>query len=239
MDKFLFLLAGSIIVLSSCHYMGGKHVSGNGTMSTEQRNVTGFTGAETHGDIDIVAAQGGFNVKVEADQNLLQYIETNVENGRLIVRFRDGISVMDYKTAKVYVTAPELNAFETHGSGNISSQGKMADKNKMDIKISGSGDIQLELDCPVVKTETSGSGNITLSGEAKNVSCETTGSGDIKAGNLKAETVKISVHGSGDAEVFASESLTVEVFGSGDVHYKGEPKISTSIHGSGSVTKMN
>jgi len=78
----------------------------------------------------------------------LQYVETNIENGRLIVRFKQGISLMHFNGAKVYVTAPELNAFETHGSGNISSQGKISDKNKIDIAISGSGDIQLELDCP-------------------------------------------------------------------------------------------
>jgi hypothetical protein len=208
-------------------------------MGTEQRNLTGFTGVETHGSIDIIASQGNYNIKIEADQNLLQYVETNIENGRLIVRFKDGISLMHFNGAKVYVTAPELNAFETHGSGNISSQGKISDKNKIDIAISGSGDIQLELDCPEIKTGTHGSGNITLSGETKNLSSRTSGSGDVKAANLKAESVKVSIHGSGDTEVFASESLEADISGSGDVHYKGAPKVNTSVHGSGSVTKIN
>jgi len=238
MNKYLLLLTGLIVVTCSCHYVNSRHISGNGNVSSEQRNVTGFTGVESHGDIDIIASQGSFNIKVETDQNLLQYIETIVDNGRLIVRFRQGISLMHLSTAKVYVTAPELNAFETHGSGNISSQGKISGKNKIDIDVSGSGDIELDLDCPEVKSETHGSGNITLTGETKNFSCRTTGSGDVKAASLKAENVKTSIHGSGDNEVFASESLDVEIFGSGDVHYKGEPKISTSVHGSGSVTKM-
>ena len=238
MNKYLLLLAGLMSVTCSCHYVNGRHIAGNGQMDTEQRNVTGFTGVETHGAIDIIALQGSFNIKVEADQNLLQYIETNVENGRLIVRFRQGISLGHFSGAKVYVTAPELNAFETHGSGNITSQGKISDKNKIDIDISGSGDIQLDLDCPEVKTDTHGSGNITLTGETKNLSCRTSGSGDVKAANLKAENVKTSIHGSGDDEVFASESLDVEIAGSGDVHYRGTPRISTSVHGSGSVTKM-
>ena len=237
MNKFL-LLAAFVIAMTSCHYVNGKHVSGNGTISTEQRNVTGFTGVETHGSIDIIATQGNYNIKVEIDQNLLQYVETVVENGRLIVRFKNGISLSHFNGAKVYVTAPELNAFETHGSGNINGQGKIADKNKIDVGISGSGDIDLELDCPVVNTETHGSGNITLRGETKNLFCKTSGSGDVKASNLKAENVKTSIHGSGDNEVYASESLDVEISGSGDVHYRGEPKISTAVHGSGSITKM-
>ncbi|MEP6724196.1 MAG: head GIN domain-containing protein [Bacteroidota bacterium] len=239
MNKCIFFLAGMVVIISSCHYVNGRHISGNGTLGTEQRNVTGFTGAETHGSIDIIASQGSYNIKVETDQNLLQYVETNVENGRLIVRFRQGISLTNFKGAKVYITAPELNAFETHGSGNINGQGKISDKNKIDVTISGSGDIQLELDCPEVKTETHGSGNITLSGQTKNLSCKTNGSGDVKVANLKAESVKLSIHGSGDNEVFASEALEVGISGSGDVHYRGEPKITTTVHGSGSVTKMN
>jgi Putative auto-transporter adhesin, head GIN domain len=239
MNKSYFLLAGLVIAMSSCHYVNGRHISGSGTTGTEQRSITGFTGVETRGSIDIIVSQGSYNVKVETDQNLLQYVETNVENGHLIVRFRQGVSIGNYHSAKVYVTAPELNAFETHGSGNINGQGKIADKNKMDVDISGSGDIELSLDCPLIKTETHGSGNITLDGETKSISCGISGSGDVRAANLKSETVKVSVHGSGDVQVYASESLDAEISGSGDVHYKGAPRISTSVHGSGSVTKMD
>ncbi len=169
----------------------------------------------------------------------MEYIETTVENGHLVVRFRDGISLMDHHDAKVYVTAPELNVFEVHGSANITSQGTIADKNKINIVISGSGDIELTLDCPEVTTSTGGSGNITLKGETKNITCKTSGSGDLIAASLKAENVKVSVHGSGNAEVFASESLEIDISGSGDVRYKGTPKINTTVHGSGTVSKMD
>ncbi len=238
MKRVIILFSAIAITMSSCRYRHSRHISGDGHISSEQRNVSGFTGIASHGDIDIIASQGDFKIKVETDQNLLQYIETIVENGRLIVRFRNGLSLYHFNGATVYVTAPELNAFETHGSGNITSQGKISDKNKIDIDVSGSGDIQLDMDCPEVKTETHGSGNITLTGDTKNFSCRTSGSGDVKAADLKAENVRTSIHGSGDNEVFASESLDVEIFGSGDVHYRGEPKISTSVHGSGSVSKM-
>lgn len=239
MNKLFFLLACVMVAMSSCYYSNGRHVSGNGTTGTETRAISGFTGVETRGSIDLIVSAGNFNVKVEADQNLLQYIETTVENGHLVVGFRRGISIRDINTAKVYVTAPELNDFETHGSGNIEGQGKMTDKNKMTVNVSGSGDIALQVDCPEITTETHGSGNITIHGESRNVSTTVSGSGDVKLSDLKAESVKISIHGSGNTELFASESLEAEIFGSGDVHYKGSPKISSSIHGSGEVSKMD
>jgi hypothetical protein len=239
MIKLFFLLSVPMLFMSSCRYVHGRHVSGNGSTGTETRAVNGFTGVETRGAIDLVVRQGDFNVKVEADQNLLQYIETTVENGHLVVGFRNGISIEDINTARVYVSAPELNDLETHGSGNISGEGKISDKNKIVINVSGSGDIELHIDCPAVVTETHGSGNITIDGDSKSLSTTVTGSGDVKLAGLKAETVKASIHGSGNTEVFASESLDVEIFGSGDVHYRGEPKISSSIHGSGEVSKMD
>jgi len=240
MIKLFFLLAASsALIMSSCRYSHRRHVSGSGSTGTETRSVSGFTGVETHGAIDLVVRQGDFNVKVEADQNLLQYIETTVENGHLVIGFRNGLSIEDINTAKVYVSAPELNDFETHGSGNINGEGKISDKNKIAINVSGSGDVKLHIDCPAVVTETHGSGNLTIDGESKSISTTVSGSGDVKLADLKAETVKVSIHGSGDTEVFASESLDADIFGSGNVHYKGEPKISSSIHGSGEVSKMD
>ncbi|MFT3936275.1 MAG: head GIN domain-containing protein [Chitinophagaceae bacterium] len=239
MQKFFILLLIVVTGFSSCRYRNHRHVSGNGALSTEQRSVTGFTGVETHGSIDIVASQGNFGVKVEAEQNLLQYIETVVENGHLMVRFKHDMSFTDFRGVKVYVSAPEWNAFETHGNGDIQSQGKISGKEKMDINIAGNGDVSLAVDCPQVNVEIHGNGDLEISGETRDLISKTNGSGDLKAANLKAENVKTSIHGSGDNEVFASVSLEAEISGSGDVHYRGEPKVSMSVHGSGEVSKMD
>jgi hypothetical protein len=239
MKKLILLLPAAMLLLFSCHYMGGKRVRGNGVVSKEQRSVTGFTGVETHGSIDIMVSQGPFKIEVEADQNILPYIETEVENGRLKVRFKNDIWLQHYDEARVYVTAPDLRDFEIHGSGNINSQGQIKDNMGMTTRISGSGDITLEINTPKINTETHGSGNTMLRGETRDLSSLISGSGNVRAGDLKAENVKVSVHGSGDTDVFASSSLDVTVSGSGDIRYKGNPTMSTEIHGSGSVKKID
>jgi hypothetical protein len=238
--KNIFLLGIVIAVaFTSCRFVEGQGLQGNGNVSTEQRTVTGFTGVETHGSIDIEVTQGDFKVKVESDQNIIPYILTEVTNGRLIVRFKDDFHGYHYSSAKVFVTAPALNAFEIHGSGNINSIGTISDNNSMTINVSGSGDVKLDLHSPSITTETYGSGNITLDGETKDFSTSINGSGDVHAFGLQAENVKTSVHGSGDTEVSASQKLESGIFGSGDVEYKGSPQISTETHGSGSVNHVN
>ncbi|MEJ0105333.1 MAG: head GIN domain-containing protein [Bacteroidota bacterium] len=238
--KNIFLSAIAMaVIFTSCRFVEGQRIKGDGNVSTEKRSVTGFTGVETHGSIDIEISQGDYKVTVESDQNIIPYIVTEVVNGHLQVRFKDDFHGYNYSSAKVYVTAPALNAFEVHGSGNINGKGLISDNGSMEINVSGSGDVELDLHSPSVSTETYGSGNITLGGETKDFSTSVSGSGDVHAFDLKAETVKTSIHGSGNTEVSASVKLESGIFGSGDVNYKGSPQVNTETHGSGSLNHVN
>ena len=80
---------------------------------------------------------------------------------------------------------------------------------------------------------------MTLKGETKEFISQTNGSGNTEAYDLKSETVKASIYGSGNTNVFASVKLTTEIFGSGNVNYKGNPQINSSSHGSGTVNSAN
>jgi Putative auto-transporter adhesin, head GIN domain len=239
MNKFFFLAAVLLITMSSCRYSNGKRIRGSGHELTEQRNVTGFTAVEGRGSMDIVISKGDFKVSVKADEKIMPYIVTESINGRLSVHFKDNVSLIDFNDVTVYVSAPDVNEIESHASGDITGEGKLTDSNKMKVKAFASGEIELNLDCPNIETEIHGSGNIKLTGETKDLSCAIHGSGDFDATNLKAENVKVSVHASGNADVFASETLDAELSASGDVHYKGQPKITSSVHGSGEVSKMD
>lgn len=238
MKKIIIILIAAIAIAPSCRFRHRRH-NGDAHQTSEQRSVGSFTAVESHGSIDVELAQGPQSIKVEADDDIIKYIETVIEDGTLHVRFKESISFIDFDHAKVYVTVPELNRIEAHGSGDIKSSGKISAKEKIDVQVFGSGDIALSLDAPSVNMETHGSGDIELRGESKDVSASIHGSGDVNAADLKAETAKVSIHGSGDANVYASESLEAEVSGSGDIHYKGSPKVNSNIHGSGSVSSMD
>jgi hypothetical protein len=60
----------------------------------------------------------------------------------------------------------------------------------------------------------------------------------VKAAELKAQDVEVSIGGSGEAMVWAIGSLTTAIAGSGDVRYYGDPKVQTSVAGAGSVKRL-
>ncbi len=232
---FLLLLT---ISLSSCKYFGGKRIRGNGVVGTEQRQIGDFSGVEIRGGIDVFVSQGTVpSLRIEGDQNLLKYIEVRREGDLVQVSTRNGYNLKPRAGLKVYASAPTFNKLYVIGSGDIKSQSRITSPTSINAEIRGSGDIQLDVDAPVVTADISGSGDIALNGATRDFKGSIRGSGDIKCFNLQSETSNVDIAGSGDAQVSASKQLIVDIKGAGDVKYKGNPSINQSIKGAGSVTK--
>jgi len=173
-------------------------------------------------------------VSVEDDDNLLQYLVTEVRNGALVIEYKDGYSIND-DHAKVYVTAPSLEKLIVAGSGNITTQGELKNSRRIEMNVYGSGNIKAQLDAPVTDIAVSGSGNISITGHTKDFTCSVSGSGDVNCGGLESENAKVTIAGSGNAHVFASVHLSATIAGSGDIFYRGNPA-SPDIHVTGSGT---
>lgn len=231
----LFLL----IVLSSCSYFGGKRVTGDGELSTENRNVGDIRGVEVTGSMQVIVAQGpSATVRVEADRNLHSYIVTELDGDVLEVRPKRGYNLRPRAHIKIYVTAPQYHTLAVTGSGKIQSASKILGGEKLKVDVTGSGDITADVDAPTVNTEITGSGSITLNGNTRTLGSEITGSGEVHSFNLLSEATEVEINGSGNAEVFASKQLNVSISGSGDVQYKGSPTVSQSVAGSGNIRKV-
>lgn len=228
-----------LIVISSCTYMGGKRVTGDGNMSSETRNVGNFRGVEVTGSMEVIVSQGpAATVRVDADQNLLSYIETNLDGEVLEIHPRKGYNLRPRAGIKIYVTAPQYQSLEVTGSGAIRSGSKITHGDKMRMQVVGSGDIVVDADAPNIASEISGSGSITVSGNARTYGSEINGSGEVHGFNLLSEATEVEINGSGNAEVFASKQLNISISGSGDVQYKGNPTVNQSISGSGNIRKV-
>lgn len=233
------ILVVTILFFSSCRFIGGERIYGNGSVITQEKQMDGITGVRVKGGLDIYLSQGPTtSVKIEGEQNLLEYIEV-IKNGNIVeVRKREGYNLEPSKDLKVYITAPVLNEFYIDGSSDIKSQTKIKDSSTIKSEIHGSGDMMMDVDAPTIDASISGSGSIILKGNTRNFKGSIAGSGEIKCFDLLSETTDVDIAGSGDAEVFASRQLNADIKGAGDVRYKGNGSVNQSIHGSGSVNKV-
>lgn len=232
---FLFLT----VTFSSCDLILGRRIKGNGNIISEQRNVASASKIKLMGSYIVEVTQGDTtSVRIETDENLLPYLSTSNESDWLVIKSKDHENLAPSDRIKVFITTNKLEGLDLVGSGNVIGKTKFSGGEMLEMKITGSGDINLEVNTPKIKSEITGSGNINLAGETKDEEIRIAGHGDYKAENLKAENANVHISGSGDVKIFADIKLVVNIAGSGSVNYRGNPQIEQHIAGSGNIRQI-
>ncbi|MFD1096182.1 head GIN domain-containing protein [Salegentibacter chungangensis] len=241
MKKTILILATVLLGISSANaqFFGNKRVNGNGEITTQNRNTSSYDEVSLQGsmDVELVAGTEG-KLKVEAESNLQEYILTEVEAGVLKISVEKGVNLNPSRNNEIKIIVPfkDLEGVYLTGSGDIRTT-DMIKASSFTMKVTGSGDMKIEVEANNLEGSVTGSGDILLRGKANDFTCNVNGSGDVKAYDLKAQNVVARISGSGDIQVYASKSLDARVAGSGDVTYRGNPeKENFKTAGSGSIT---
>ncbi len=239
--KNVFGLVLIALFTLSCNAQWGKKIKGNGNVVTIDRSVGEYDAVAVAGwfDVDIVNGREG-ELSLQGEENLLEYIITEVKNGKLTIKVKKGYNLQSSTWKRgILVTVPveEINSVALSGSGDIIGKDVLR-ADDFSASMSGSGDINLSVEADYLKTVISGSGDIELSGKARDFDVTVSGSGDVDAFDLEADHVKANVSGSANIKVTANQSLTARVSGSGDILYKGDPdKVDSKASGSGDINK--
>ena len=216
-----------------------KKVKGNGNVITQQRSVGSFDAVEAAGSFDIYLVKGNEGeMTIQGDENLMEYLETEVKNGDLKIKWKKGYSINTVNQFVVTLAIEEINGLSLSGSGKIESKIPLI-SDHFSTSVSGSGDMMLTIEANELEVAISGSGNIDFEGVVNKFDASVSGSGDINAKNLKCKMANLRISGSGGAYLDVSDELFARVSGSGDIKYKGDPaKQDVKVSGSGKVTKM-
>ena len=234
-QKLPVVLLTFVILLSSC-YVLGEH--GNGKVVKQERKVEAFDAIDVSGAFDVLLSQGATqSVFVEADENLMPIIKTEVVGGTL--RIENKKPIHDSKCLKIYITVPELKKIEISGAVDIETQTKFTET-ELRIEISGATDAKLDLAVQKLIVSSSGGCKLTVTGMANNFTLDASGAVNVYAYNLLCENVSIDISGAGDAEVNASKEIKADISGAANVKYKGNPaKVWSDVSGAGSMRKVD
>jgi hypothetical protein len=223
--KNLRLLTFTIVILSisACTQAQFRAtVRGNGNVITKERKAENFTGIKVSSGVDVYLKQGtSMSISVEADENLHEYIITEVKNGVLNV-YTDA-NIREAKRERVYVTMKEINSITTTSAGDIVGETPVK-SDRLELSASSAGDIKLEVTSKDIKINISSSGDMTLTGETDILVADLSSAGDLNAFELKAREAEISASSAGDADINVTEKLTARASSAGDINYMGSPK---------------
>ncbi len=251
----LIILAA--MVTYSCEEMGFGCIRGNGDLTTENRVVSDFNGVELNGSFTVyVDSSTETSILVEADENLLDEIRTQVRGNNLIVETYRDRCLNSKNDITIYITTPEIEDIVLNGSGRIycdyfetpelqvelNGSGSIfidyVYTNDAELELNGSGSIRGTVDTYAADIQVDGSGIIRLEGSAHHADMDITGSGSILAREFFTDNTNVEITGSGNAEVYAADLLEARITGSGIIYYYGNPaNVIKHISGSGNVVK--
>ncbi len=214
-------------------------IDGSGNLIKENREVADFKGVSLSVSADVTIVQSDeYFCEVTAEDNLMEYLLTEVEDGTLTIRFKQHSNIRKHKGIHIRVSMPDVEHLRISGSGDIDSDG-LIKGDKLAVSVHGSGDANLLVEYDAIETNIHGSGDVFLKGTTGSLNVSIHGSGDVLAFDMSASAASITINGSGDVKVAVDKALSVVINGSGDVHYKGSPSsISQTVHGSGDIVRV-
>lgn len=239
MQTIKFLLFFLASMLAFFYSALAQEMKGNGNVVKQERDIGSFSAIEIGGVLNVYLAQGDKeSVMVEADENLLDIVETINKGDKLIVRLKRGVELKKAKQKDVYITLRNIDHLKVSGVVHVESTTPITAE-ELDLDIGGVSKTDLDVRCDRLHVQADMVGSLTLRGEVREASINNRGVGSLKAFDLQADKLAINNSGVGSAEVSAQQEISINSSGVGSVQYKGDPIVKElKSSGVGKVKKL-
>ncbi|WP_405396473.1 head GIN domain-containing protein [Maribacter sp. Asnod2-G09] len=228
------------LLLSSCGFdinFGdfGSGEKGNGVVVEETREITGdFTEVSSSEGLEVFVTQGAdFDIAVEADENIIDLIGTDIKNGKLRIHSIENIG---RATKKVYVTMPNVTSLRASSGAHLTTENKIK-SDKLEVDASSGAIINANVLVTNMDIDASSGANISLEGTAKEVYVDASSGANIRAKDLSTLVATADASSGANISIDVTDDLTAEASSGGNISYKGDPSVQKNKSVSGSVHK--
>ncbi len=220
--------------------LGLKSVSGSGNVITESRPVSGFDQVIFNGFGTLNIRQGAAeSLQITADDNLLQYITTEVRNNVLTIGWKDNVSISQQTRLEFDLVVVSLNRLEHRGAGEINAAPLTAEN--FSATLAGLGNLRMDSITTgkfVLRLE--GAGDVSIdSVECQQAEVMQKGLGSLKIGTLTANSLESSLEGAGSMDLSGAapqHELTLTGLGSYNAGSLQSQTVTLLHKGAGQVT---
>ena len=206
------------LFVSSCAFdmNFGEGKKGNGIVAEDNRNVSEeFTEVSASEGLDVFVTQSNvFKIVVEADENIIDLIGTDIKNGKLTIHAIENIG---RATKKIHVSLPKITGLSSSSGAELTTINTI-EAEKIYLDASSGADIQ-------------------IAGNANMFFADASSGADIKAKNLMTKICNADASSGADISLNVSESLTADASSGADITYTGQATVQKSKSSSGSVHK--
>lgn len=250
------IVLGVLTGLSACDEVFNVDMVGDGNRVRQSRtNLSGFESLYLDSDFEVNISSGDvYSVEVEADSNLLSYIETEVVDGELNISVSSNFNIQPRHPVRVYLEVPDrFSGIEVIDGGQVKADSLYVDE--LNVTLYGVSLLTgKQINCPVnilaegstttrlrgtfesLKLRQRGSGNMIVAGQCEGADVILEGSGKIDAKELDVTNGDLRLYGSGLILCHVSGYLKAKVDGSGRIYYYGDPgSLEKELDGDGMI----
>jgi len=225
-----------LVSTTSC-ILDGFGIQGNRNVVSEDREISSdFEAIKVSQGITVHLTQDDHvDLSVEADENIIDLLITEVEGGVLKIYFEKNVSRA--KSRNVYLTAKRINSIKTSSGAYIKAKNTLKTKSITLNSTSGSG-IEAKLNAQKVDCSTSSGSNINLSGTTNIFQGNSSSGSHIDARDLESKIGNVKASSGAGISVDVKDELTARASSGGNIHYSGNPKVvNKSKSSGGSISK--
>lgn len=239
MKRYCFYI---IVILVCCLSFGSF-----AAVAAERPNVTSypevsdsFTAVKVGGEFRVIYSKASDTLKITANDKVIQNIECCVEDGTLVVRYREGKgakAILGGKAPIVCIPAnPGISRISLSGTTRMECAAPIVCEN-LSFQISGAARVVGEIKSSSVSIRCAGTVNATLTGSSDSVDIRIDGASRVAMGEgFEGKKGNININGAGIVRINCSEKLTGEISGTSVVKYMGNPDVSIRTNGLASVS---
>ena len=232
----------------------------SGRLAVAEFEVGEFSEVVMSGGGNVTVLPGEYAVSASAEDDVLPSLRVRSSGGKLHlgreVDWIDGVRPtlpIEYR-----VSLPRLDALTVSGNGAAKVRG-VDSGDELALSASGAGSIDATpvlaattvvrvdgaaavtlagLDADAFRAVVAGSGHVSATGVADRLDIEVDGSGLYRGDGLQGSSVRVKVHGAGQAFVWAEDRLDADVGGAGRVVYRGEPVIEKRVRDDDQLVRL-
>lgn len=242
------LIYGILVVVLAAAFIAGcaqtpavpaGTIVGSGKVINETRDVSGITGVTFSAPGYLTITQGDAeSLTIQAEDNVIPTITTRVTDGVLDIALADGTNLKTTSMIQYTLVVKDLSAIQNDGAGFVTVNGLST--REFAFKSSNAGSAKLAgITATALTVDLTGAGAFEISGSADSLALTSSGSTAFTGANLAVKTATVTISGSGDASVNASDTLEATLSGDGNLKYAGTPKLTENVTGAGKISALD
>lgn len=200
----------------------GNVISGDGDVRQENRSAETFDMIDVEGNFKVYYTQEGpAQIMVTADNNLLEYILTEVVDGELQIKTMDRLRS---DQLRLDISCLDIKQIKTSAGARLFGENAISTP-ELTLHSSSGSRIELEAIVEQLIVSLSSGSHVNLKGEASSAEYSASAGSQLEAFDMESQKVSASGSSGSRLNVNATDELSVKGSSGSSIYYEGTPVI--------------